>query len=105
MNNFGLNIWSNKNFIIEDGQIKLNYKCMPSILEITENIRSNDVRGPILLRFPHLIKKQIRTLYSYFDKAIKTNNYQGSFNAVVPLKVNQFPHAVEAITSQGTKFN
>ena len=24
MTNFGLDIWSNKNFIIEDGQIKLN---------------------------------------------------------------------------------
>jgi arginine decarboxylase len=105
MNNFGLNIWSNQNFIIEDGQIKLNYKCMPSILDITENIRSNDVKGPILLRFPHLIKKQIRTLYSYFDKAIKDNNYKGSFNAVFPLKVNQFPNAVQAITSQGKKFN
>jgi len=105
LNNFGLDIWSNKNFIIEDGQIKLNYKSMPSLLQIVEQIRSNDIRGPILLRFPHLIKKQIRSLYSYFDKAIKTNNYQGSFNAVFPLKVNQFPFAIEAVTSQGKQYN
>ena len=105
MNNFGLDIWSNKNFIIEDGQIKLNYKSMPSLLQIVENIRSNDIRGPILLRFPHLIKRQIKTLYSYFDKAIQNNEYQGKFNAVFPLKVNQFPHAIEAITSQGMHFN
>ena len=105
MKNFGLDIWSNKNFLIENGEIKLNYKCMPSLLEITNNIRSNDVKGPILLRFPHLIKKQIKTLYSYFDKAIKGNNYKGSFNAVFPLKVNQFPSVVEAITQQGKKYN
>ncbi len=105
MKNFGLDIWSNKNFLIENGEIKLNYKCMPSLLEITNNIRSNDVKGPILLRFPHLIKKQIKTLYSYFDKAIKANNYKGSFNAVFPLKVNQFPSVVEAITQQGKKYN
>jgi len=105
MKNFGLNIWSNKNFVIEDGLIKLNYKSMPSLLEITQEIRSNNLRGPILLRFPHLIKRQIRTLYSYFDKAIEKNKYKGSFNAVFPLKVNQFPHAVEAIMSQGKKFN
>ncbi|PLY13983.1 MAG: arginine decarboxylase [Sulfurimonas sp.] len=105
MNNFGLDIWSNKNFIIEDGQIKLNYKCMPSLLQIVEDIRLNDVRGPILLRFPHLIKSQIRTLYSYFDKAIQQNNYKGNFNAVFPLKVNQFPHAVEAVTSQGAQYS
>jgi len=105
MKNFGLDIWSNKNFIIEDGQLKLNYKSMPSLLEIVEEIRADDVRGPILLRFPHLIKRQITILYSYFDKAMKENLYEGSFNAVFPLKVNQFPHAVEAVTSQGKDFN
>lgn len=104
MKNFGLNIWSNNNFIIEDGHIKLNYKSMPSLLEITEEIRKNNVKGPILLRFPHLIKKQIRSLYSYFDKAIQNNNYQGKFKAVFPLKVNQFPNAVEAITTQGEQY-
>jgi arginine decarboxylase len=105
MKNFGLDIWSNNNFIIEDGQLKLNYKSMPSLLQITEEIRSNDVKGPILLRFPHLIKKQIQTLYSHFDRAMEENNYNGSFNAVFPLKVNQFPFAVEAVTSQGSKYN
>ena len=104
MNNFGLDIWSNKNFIIEDGEIKLNYKCMPSILEITKKIRSDDVKGPIILRFPHLVKRQIKTLYSYFENAINENNYRGSFNAVFPLKVNQFPAVVEAVTYQGKKY-
>ncbi len=105
MKNFGLDIWSNKNFIIEDGEIKLNYKCMPSLLEITNEIRSKDVKGPIILRFPHLVKRQIKTLYSNFSKAIVDNGYRGKFHAVFPLKVNQFPAAVEAITSQGKKYN
>ncbi|NPA60099.1 MAG: biosynthetic arginine decarboxylase [Epsilonproteobacteria bacterium] len=105
MKNFGLDIWSNKNFIIENGEVKLNYKSMPSIIEIVNQIRTKGVKGPILLRFPHLIKKQIKSLYLYFDKSIKENNYNGSFNAVFPLKVNQFPFAVDAITSQGKEFN
>ena len=105
MKNYGLDIWSNNNFIIEDGEVKLNYKSKPSILKILQEIRSKNIKGPMLLRFPHLIKKQIETLYSYFDKAIKINNYQGSFNAVFPLKVNQFPHVVEAVTTQGAKYN
>ena len=105
MKNFGLNIWANKNFIIEDGEIKLNYKSMPSILEITKAIRANDVKGPIILRFPHLINRQIKTLYNYFEKAIQENEYQGKFNAVFPLKVNQFPAVVEAVTQQGDTFN
>ena len=102
---YGLNIWSNENFFIENGQLKLNYKSKPSLLQITQEIRSNNVRGPILLRFPHLIKKQIKNLYSFFDKAIVENSYKGSFNAVFPLKVNQFPNAIEAIINQGLEFN
>ena len=105
MNNFGLDIWSNNNFIIEDGEVKLNYKSKPSILNIVQEIRAKDVRGPMLFRFPHLIKKQIETLYTYFDKAIKINSYRGTFNAVFPLKVNQFPHVVEAVTSEGAQHN
>lgn len=78
---------------------------MPSLLEITNEIRSKDVKGPIILRFPHLVKRQIKTLYSNFSKAIVDNGYRGKFHAVFPLKVNQFPAAVEAITSQGKKYN
>lgn len=105
MKNFGLTIWSNKNFTIEDGEVKINYKSMPSLIEIVNRIRSNDLKGPILLRFPHLIKKQIKDLYSYFHKAIQENDYRGDFNAVFPLKVNQFPSAVDAIATQGSEFN
>jgi arginine decarboxylase len=102
--NFGLDIWANKNFIIEDGELKLNYKCMPSLFEITKQIRANDVKGPIILRFPHLVKRQIKTLYNYFEKAIKENEYKGNFQAVFPLKVNQFPAAVEAVTTHGATY-
>jgi len=105
MKNFGLDIWANKNFIIEDGEIKLNYKSMPSLLDITKKIREDDVKGPIILRFPHLINRQIQTLYNYFEKAIEENNYQGNFKAVFPLKVNQLPAVVDAISSEGKKYN
>lgn len=105
MGNFGLDIWANNNFLIEDGEVKLNYKSNPSLLKIAETIRDRDVRGPMILRFPHLIKKQIQTLYKFFDKAIELNDYKGTFNAVFPLKVNQFPQVVEAVTQQGKKYH
>ncbi len=105
MNNFGLDIWANKNFIIEEGVVRLNYKSMPSLLEITQIIREKGTRGPLLLRFPHLIKKQIRSLYTHFDKAIEENKYKGKFHAVFPLKVNQFPHVIDAVIEQGKEFS
>jgi len=101
---YGLDIWSNNNFFVEDGELKLNYKSQPSILNIVESIRNDGTRGPILLRFPHLIKKQINLLYENFSDAIKENNYKGNFNAVFPLKVNQFPNAVEAIAREGEEY-
>lgn len=105
MKNFGIELWSNKNFLIENGEIKLNYKSMPSLYKIINDIRAKNIKGPTLLRFPHLIKKQILTLYNYFEKAINDNDYHGKFQAVFPLKVNQFPAVVDAITVQGKKYN
>ena len=105
MNNYGINIWSNDNFIIEDNEVKLNFKSKPSLLKISKDIRSSKVKGPLLLRFPHLIKKQIKSLYKNFNNAIDENNYKGFFGAVFPLKVNQFPHAVESIVNQGKEFS
>ncbi|MEJ2372918.1 MAG: arginine decarboxylase, partial [Sulfurimonas sp.] len=78
---------------------------MPSLIQIINEIREKNVKGPTILRFPHLIKKQILTLYNYFEKAINDNNYHGKFQAVFPLKVNQFPAVVEAITVKGKEYN
>jgi len=105
MEKFGVDIWANDNFIVDDGLIKLNYKSKPSILSIVKEIRKNNSKGPILLKFPHLIKKQILSLYSNFNEAIEENNYKGSFNAVFPLKVNQFPSAVNAVVDEGQEYN
>ncbi len=105
MKNYALDVWSNNNFIIDSGLLKLNYKSMPSLLEITQKIRDQGIRGPMLLRFPHLIKKQIDNLYRNFQNAIEINNYKGGFNAVFPLKVNQYPQVVKAVTESGQKYN
>ena len=101
MKNFGIDIWGNDNFVINDGKVCINYGCQPSIIDITQKVRSSGLRGPLILRFEHLIQKQIDTLYNSFSNAIAENNYDGKFNAVFPLKVNQFPNVVEAIARSG----
>jgi arginine decarboxylase len=97
MKNFGLNIWSDDNFIIQSDTININHASKPSLLNITKEIREKGYKGPLLLRFPHLIEKQISTLFSTFEKAKQEFNYQGNFQAVFPLKVNQFPNFVESL--------
>ena len=97
MQNFGLESWGEGNYLIEDGKLALNYADHPSLLEITRKIRDMGYKGPLLLRFPHLIEKQISTLFDAFHSAMETFGYRGSFHAVFPLKVNQYPNFVHAL--------
>jgi len=105
VNDYGIHIWSNDDFIIEEGLVKINHASKPSLLEIAQKIRATGIRGPILLRFPHLINKQIDTLFGQFNRAIKSFDYKGRFHAVFPLKVNQFPNFVSSLTTIGKKYN
>ncbi|SFV75670.1 Arginine decarboxylase [hydrothermal vent metagenome] len=104
MRNYGLDIWADDNFFIDDAYLRVNYKSKPSLVEIIQKIREKNIRGPILLRFEHLIQKQITNLYTSFQSAMKENKYQGNFHAVFPLKVNQFPNVVKRVVKQGEPF-
>ena len=105
MINFGLNIWGDENFIIKNDTININHASKPSLLQITQDIREKGYKGPLLLRFPHLIKKQISTLFSTFEKAKEEFNYTGNFQAVFPLKVNQFPNFIESLMEVSKEYN
>jgi len=104
MKRFGLNIWGDDNFVIEGDTVNLNYASRPSLLQITKEIREKGYKGPLLLRFPHLIEKQISTLFRTFEKAKKEFGYRGDFHAVFPLKVNQFPNFIHALMDVSGKY-
>ena len=96
MNDYGLPIWGNSNFTIDsEGRVCLNTDFKPALIDMVNEIRDDGIRGPILLRFPHLIKKQIVEIYSNFARARKEFEYKGEFHAVYPLKVNQYPGFVK----------
>jgi len=102
---YGIDIWSDNNFIIQDNTVNINYKSQPSLKEITQAVREKGYKGPLLLRFPHLIGKQIETLYREFERARKEFDYQGNFQAVFPLKVNQFPNFIHALMEVSRPYN
>jgi arginine decarboxylase len=103
--NYGIDIWADNNFIIKKNSVNVNYKRQPSLLEITQSIRAKGYKGPLLLRFPHLIKKQIDRLYGAFGRAKEEFDYQGKFQAVFPLKVNQFPNFINALMSVSAEYH
>lgn len=102
---YGIDIWSENNFIIQGSTVNVNHKSRPSLLEITQTVRTKGYKGPLLLRFPHLIKKQIHTLYSEFNRAKREFEYEGDFQAVFPLKVNQYPNFVNALMEVSEAYN
>ncbi|MDR1450837.1 MAG: biosynthetic arginine decarboxylase [Helicobacteraceae bacterium] len=104
LNDYGLSIWGGDNFIIENGKVCVNSGARPSILDMVNEIRTDGYRGPLLLRFPHLVKKQIHKLYSAFNRARKEYKYGGRFQAVFPLKVNQFPGFVKILIDKGENY-
>ena len=105
MKDFGLAIWGDENFIIQNDTININYAKQPSLLQITKEIREKGYKGPLLLRFPHLVRKQISTLFETFEKAKKEFDYQGDFRAVFPLKVNQFPNFIHTLMDVSKTYN
>jgi len=105
MKRFGIDIWGDDNFIIQKDTVNINYANKPSLLKITQTIREKGYKGPLLLRFPHLIEKQISKLFTTFEKAKKEFDYQGNFHAVFPLKVNQFPNFVHSLMDVSKEYN
>ncbi len=106
MNRYGLDIWGNGNYCInKNGEVCVDTKNQISLISMIKEIRKDGTTGPILLRFPHLLKKQIDKLYSRFNQSKKEFGYKGSFNAVFPLKVNQYPEVVKNLVSIGEPYN
>lgn len=100
MVDYGINFWSNNDFIIVDGKVKVNYKHKPALIDIVQEARERGYKGPLLLRFPHLIKNQVDKVFQAFEDAIKEYAYKGKFKAVFPLKVNQMPNFVLPLVEQ-----
>ncbi len=102
---YGLPIWSEGNFAIADDHVVVDHGDRPSLLSLTQSIRQQGYTGPLLLRFPHLIRKQIDRLFGEFDRARSELNYQGGFHAVFPLKVNQFPRFIESLMEVAQEYD
>ena len=102
---YGINVWGLNNFFIDNSKVSINYGNEPALIDIVKEIEAQGYEGPILLRFPHLIRKQINILYSNFNRAIKEFDYKGRFQAVFPLKVNQFPTFVSPLSKISSKYN
>lgn len=59
------------------------------------NERGQDL--PMLFRFPDILQDRVARLCAAFNRSIRKNNYQGSYTAIYPVKVNQQESVVKNI--------
>src|SRR5690606_35727158 len=75
------------------------------LFQLTRDLQERGIRCPLLLRFPDITYERIKLLNSCFKNAIEQYNYQGRYQGVYPIKVNQQRHLVEEIVQFGNNFD
>lgn len=69
--------------------------------EVVKGLYERDIPTPVLLRFGDVIDHRLNAINNAFVRAIKENEYHGSFQAVYPIKVNQQHQIVDEIARYG----
>src|SRR5690606_1206988 len=59
------------------------------LYELVEDLKERGLDLPLLIRFPDIIGHRIQRLNEAFQKAIEEYNYEGRYQGVFPVKVNQ----------------
>ena len=76
-----------------------------SLYEIVEGLRARGIGMPILLRFEDILKKRVSYINETFRARMAEYHYQGTYQGVYPIKVNQQEQIIKDITSFGARFD
>lgn len=72
---------------------------------VVEEIRSQGLKMPVLIRFQDIIRHRVVALNEAFRKSIAEYGYKGSYQGVYPIKVNQMREVVEEIIDAGRPYD
>jgi arginine decarboxylase len=75
------------------------------LYQLALDLNAQGVGLPLLIRFSDILKSRIHDLNADFQRAIQEFGYQGSYQVVYPIKVNQQRHVVEEIVEFGREVN
>ena len=105
---YGIDRWGGGYFDIgPNGQMRVRPRGAdgPSIDlgEVVEGLRERDLCAPVLLRFNDITEHRMSALRDAFDAAIADEEYQGRYEAVYPIKVNQQRSLCEQIRDTAAK--
>ncbi len=62
---------------------------MIDLYQLSQRLNQEGISLPVLVRFKDILGNRINALMNAFTTAIQENNYQGRYDVVYPIKVNQ----------------
>ncbi len=72
--------------------------------EVVCELRERGLQAPIIVGFADVLQQRVQDLHDAFARAIRENEYKGSYCAVYPIKVNQQRHLVEEMNNFNRQF-
>lgn len=75
------------------------------IHEVIEEMKAQNIPLPIVIRFHDILRSQVKVINETFRDVIKEAGYNGNYNGVYPIKVNQMREVVEEIVDAGAPYN
>ncbi|MBK6596752.1 MAG: biosynthetic arginine decarboxylase [Proteobacteria bacterium] len=71
------------------------------LYEVVQGLKEREFTAPLVVRFSDILAHRLQHLRNAFDRAIAENEYQNSYAAVFPIKVNQQRLVVEEVYRYG----
>ena len=108
---YGVNEWGDGLVkVLDNGHIGLCHPGKPEsqptdLLSLVQKLQQRGIETPVLLRITDFLKSRIDDINQSFAEAISENEYQGRYQGVFPIKVNQQAEVVERIAEYGKPYN
>ena len=107
---YGVSRWGGGYFHIgTNGNVQVtpdpkNHDMRIDFKAVIDEIKQEGIQFPVVVRFHDVLRTQVATLNQAFNKCIQEAEYQGQYNGVYPVKVNQMREVVEEIVDAGKPF-
>jgi arginine decarboxylase len=75
------------------------------LTDVIEEAKGRGLKFPLLIRFQDILRHRVESINLAFRNSITEFNYQGKYQGVFPVKVNQLREVVEEILDAGKPFD
>ena len=80
-------------------------KIVIDMMDLIKEIKEENLDLPVVVRFHDILRDKVEELHETFFKIISESGYQGKYQGVYPIKVNQMREVVEEVLDSGKKFH